>query len=375
MISKLFSPRGVKSQSKRRSHSKRVVNFAIYAGLLIVLAVLVSTGYKTSGANVQVATNANQIAADTAQSANLPVATASDVQSANLAAAVAQATSLSAADSVSNKSVSMNASAALDQPDVTTVSKPQIADPTATPEPIISYTVQEGDTAATVASKFDVSDQTVRWANNLTTDAVAAGATLTVPVLDGVVYTVKDGDNLADVAAKYRSGIDNIITVNNLTGPDAAVGAKLLLPDGVLPANEQPGYQAPTVSRPSNGASNSVQVLYAATATGNRYAYGYCTWYAYNRRMALGLPIGGNWGNAATWAAYARGAGYLVDHTPAVGAVMQTAGGWGGYGHVAVVESVNADGTIVISEMNGVAGWNRVGTRTVPNPEAYNFIH
>lgn len=39
--------------------------------------------------------------------------------------------------------------------------------------------------------------------------------------------------------------------------------------------------------------------------------------------------------------------------------VFQTSGGWGGYGHVGYVESVNADGSITVSEMN-YAGWNRV---------------
>jgi surface antigen len=53
---------------------------------------------------------------------------------------------------------------------------------------------------------------------------------------------------------------------------------------------------------------------------------------------------------------------------------MQDSYSAGGYGHVAVVESVNADGSIVVSEMN-YAGWNVVSSRTVTNPGSYNFIH
>ncbi len=44
-----------------------------------------------------------------------------------------------------------------------------------------------------------------------------------------------------------------------------------------------------------------------------------------------------------------------VDKTPEVGAIFQTAAG--PYGHVGVVESVNPNGTITVSEMN-YAGFN-----------------
>ena len=148
-----------------------------------------------------------------------------------------------------------------------------------------------------------------------------------------------------------------------------------MLPNGSLPEAERPGYQAPgpaAIVRSSPGTS----VLYgSAEAVGNKYAYGYCTYYAYNRRAELGRPIGSFWGNAATWAAYARGAGFRVDGSPEVGAVMQNSGGWGGFGHVAVVESINSDGSVVISEMNGPAGWNVIGRRTITNPGDFMYIH
>ena len=376
MIGHTFIFRRAKSgtASKRGSRARSVTNLAIYLGCFIVLIVLVVTGYRTSSTDAQVDSGIKQPTVSSNADAALPVVTPAEAQSANLATSAALVANLSSADSVSSKSASLNVSVALNQPDATTVNKPQIADPTVLPQPIATYTARGDDTTATIAAKFGVSDQTIRWANNLTSDKVAADTTLTVPVLDGVVYTVKDGDNLTDVASKYKANLDEIISVNNLSDQAVSAGTKILLPDGELPANERPGYKPP-VSNPSNNrpaADNTV--LYAAAASGNRYSYGYCTWYAYNRRMAMGLPIGGNWGNAATWAAYARGAGYLVDHTPSVGAVMQTAGGWGGYGHVAVVEEVYPDGSIRISEMNYV-GWNRTSTRIVTNPSAYNFIH
>ncbi|WP_403425172.1 CHAP domain-containing protein, partial [Staphylococcus aureus] len=105
---------------------------------------------------------------------------------------------------------------------------------------------------------------------------------------------------------------------------------------------------------------------------GNLYAYGNCTYYAFDRRAQLGRSIGSLWGNANNWNYAAKVAGFKVDKTPEVGAIFQTAAG--PYGHVGVVESVNPNGTITVSEMN-YAGFNVKSSRTILNPGKYNYIH
>ena len=54
-------------------------------------------------------------------------------------------------------------------------------------------------------------------------------------------------------------------------------------------------------------------------------------------------------GNGAQWAGNARARGIKVDRTPKVGAIV---GFGGGYGHVAYIKKVNANGTFVIAEGN-----------------------
>jgi surface antigen len=72
----------------------------------------------------------------------------------------------------------------------------------------------------------------------------------------------------------------------------------------------------------------------------------------------IGVP--GNWGNANTWDNYASLSGWIVSSTPVPGAIAQTDRGF--EGHVAYVEAVSEDGTMIkYSDMNGVAGWGRVG--------------
>jgi hypothetical protein len=76
---------------------------------------------------------------------------------------------------------------------------------------------------------------------------------------------------------------------------------------------------------------------------------------------------------ANTWDDNARTDGYLVDHSPAVGAILQTDAG--PLGHVAYVESVDSD-SWTVSEMN-VKGWDELDSRTLPAgvTQQYNFIH
>lgn len=111
----------------------------------------------------------------------------------------------------------------------------------------------------------------------------------------------------------------------------------------------------------------------------NYYYYGDCTWYAFERRKELGKGVSNMWGNGNNWADNARANGYNVNNTPSVGAIVHSyAGTNGAYssGHVAVVESINPDGSITVSEM----GWPTAGTKTMRTISAdkvanHNFIH
>ena len=72
---------------------------------------------------------------------------------------------------------------------------------------------------------------------------------------------------------------------------------------------------------------------------GNTYTWGNCTWWAYAMRRWANSPIPNTWGNANTWDDNAKRDGYIVNDTPAAGAVFQT--DEGPYGHVAYVIEVN----------------------------------
>jgi surface antigen len=196
---------------------------------------------------------------------------------------------------------------------------------------------------------------------------------LQIPGVTGIIYTVKAGDSAESLASKYKADADRILGYNDLEITGLQAGQKIVIPDGILPENERPGFRS-TASSYNGGTSVSSSRI--GSYAGNGYAYGYCTWYAYNKRAQIGKPIGGNWGNAVSWARYAAQDGFAVDKNPRSGDVFQIGGGWGGLGHVGVVERTNDDGSIYVSEMN-YAGWNVISYRTIPASQvgSYNFIH
>ena len=104
------------------------------------------------------------------------------------------------------------------------------------------------------------------------------------------------------------------------------------------------------------------------------YAWGNCTQYAYNRILQLGGHIGQYLGNGGDWGANAAAQGYFTSHVPAVGYAVSFPAGVAGasadYGHVAFVEKVYNDGSILISEMNATAGLGKVDYRQVSAADA-----
>jgi len=357
------------------------------------LIVLVAIGYRAPQEDTGVAnaaTIANPTAPDTTPSS------VNSVVAASIAANVATTANLSVAPAVANFAVSTQIESELAQSETSSASKPQIVELSSASRNITSYTVVDGDTIDSIAAKFSITKETVKWANNMSSDKVTVGQNLEILPRDGIVYTVKADDTIQSISDKYKSDASLITTYNDLEISSITPGLKIIVPAGVLPDTERPGYVAPvtrstgyvssaasrygyssdgfTVVNPSNYIS--VSIYANRVAAGNKNYNGQCTWYAWERRAAMGRPLPGNiLGNASSWAYSLRGTN-VVNSTPAVGAVIQNGGG---AGHVGVVEAINDDGSLLISEMNNLqaGGAYVVSTRTVPAYAVgyFNYIH
>ncbi|HRF28321.1 MAG TPA: LysM peptidoglycan-binding domain-containing protein [Candidatus Saccharibacteria bacterium] len=347
-----------------------------YSGAFIALVAVVAVGYESpqevSGQPVSVTEGAVN---STLTSNNTP--SVDDVIASNVAADLAERANLPIASNAANLSVSLAAENELAQTDTTAITKPQIIKPTSTNRSLTKYVVKRGDTVPSVAKKFGISSDTIRWANNLSdTDALEPGRKLTILPVSGIMHTVESGESAADIARKYRTSEDRIIAFNDLELSGPTAGRRIVVPGGIKPA-----AVAPVVNNfagvPGDVSGGVIDAGLAGASAGNRYAPGNCTWYAYERRAQLGRPVGSFWGNGASWAANARAAGYLVNNRPAAGAVLVDMAGY--FGHVGVVERVKSNGDIVITEMNNYAygGFNIVNERTISAGQAgaYTYIH
>ncbi len=360
--------------SARKSKARKFRAFMTYSGIFMVV---VSFLAYASGNDAALTDDRNP-AANSVSTSTAEVASVVSVDQLTAASAVtdlAETTQLPSVGTLREATTSLSIKKDLSQNDIEIIAKPEIVKPdTSASRGITTYVTKEGESMDAIAKQFGISAQTLRWANNTDSDAVEPGRTLVVPLVDGVVYTVKDGDTTQSLAEKYKASAERIVLYNDLTdGSGLNVGAQIVLPGGELPENERPGYVAPR-SRSSYGSSYSGGYGgNVAASVGNRYAAGNCTWYSYERRAALGRPIGSFWGNAYSWASSARAAGFVVNNTPAPGAIFQTSGGGGGYGHVGIVERVEG-GRVFVSDMN-FAGYGVVTHRELPNPGSYNYIH
>ena len=108
-----------------------------------------------------------------------------------------------------------------------------------------------------------------------------------------------------------------------------------------------------------------------------------CTWWAAMRRNQIGKPVDAHMGNGGQWNDTAARLGYKVGRSPKPGDVIcfepGVHGSSGYYGHVAVVEQVNSDGSILISQSG--KGWMAVVTETISASDlkamggGVSFIH
>jgi LysM repeat protein len=111
------------------------------------------------------------------------------------------------------------------------------------------YVVRAGDSLSQIAQMFDVSVNTIVWANDIKKGVIREGDELVILPITGVSHTVTKGETIKSIATKYKADMDEIVDYNGFkAGQVLAVGSTVLIPDGEIVAK-------PTVS--SNGKPTS----------------------------------------------------------------------------------------------------------------------
>lgn len=189
----------------------------------------------------------------------------------------------------------------------------------------IEYNVESGDTLSTIASKFGISSDTIRWANNLTGDAIKPGQTLKILPVAGVAYTVKSGDTLESVAKKFSAEQQAILDFPFNDVPDdfsLKAGQLLVIPDGSPPEirapkpKPQPQYLAQGPASPAFSAPGGGNFIWPAGGSLTQYF----SWYHPGIDIAnrAGPGIAASDGGTVVVAGWPDSTGYgnrvVVDH-------------------------------------------------------------
>lgn len=119
---------------------------------------------------------------------------------------------------------------------------------------VYEHTVQQGETISTIAEKFGVSVDTIKWENNLSsTNAIKPGQKLRILPVPGIRHKVARGETIYTIAKKYEANPQAIVDFPFNTFSDnetfaLAVGQELIVPDGKKP-REVPSAPSTTSSQ------------------------------------------------------------------------------------------------------------------------------
>lgn len=166
-----------------------------------------------------------------------------------------------------------------------------------------------------------------------------------------VIVTVKAGDTLEAIANEHQTTYVRLFNANPaIVHPDMIdIGDEIIIPTEDKEVEDRFSQLAPVAAAPASSSATTytTQQYTSAPVNSNSYYVGngmWCTDYVHSKRPDVAI-----YGNAGyNWIGSAQAAGKSTGSTPQAGAVAVM------NGHVAYVESVNSDGSYVVSEM----GWN-----------------
>lgn len=347
----------IKSRLKIKRIRRRAIRFSLLGfNLLALIIILTIVLYPSSKSSTLTNDSSTPVNADNTVSNPLD-----KVSSVDIALTVARMSSLPETTAITNQAQSEAANIGVAATNDNVIAKPQVvATALKSKADIKNYTTVAGDTISSVANKFGVTSDSIRWSNGLSGEALNPGTKIVIPPVNGIVYVVRPGDTIDSIVQKFGANRESFVAFNDLDVGGLAVNSQVVVPNGLVRGIS-------TVARsvsafPWGGGSP----IYGY----NGYDYGYCTWYVANR-----ISVPSNWGNANTWDNLAPMSGWSVSSAPRPGSIAQSNRGY--FGHVAYVEAVSPDGSMIkYSDMNGIAGFNRVGySDWVPASKFNNYIY
>jgi murein DD-endopeptidase MepM/ murein hydrolase activator NlpD len=196
------------------------------------------------------------------------------------------------------------------------------------------YVVRSGDTLSEIAEMFDVSSNTIIWANNLSRNpTLKEGQMLVILPITGVQHVVKKGDTLKSIVNQYIKNDTNevllkeVLQYNGLSrNSTLVVGSTIIIPDAELEASVP--SKSPTVSTAAKISAREYALrYYRRPIDGGRTSQKIHGHNGVDLAAPEGTPI------------YAAADGVVIANL--------TNGGWnGGYGNYVIISHANGTQTL-----------------------------
>ncbi len=193
------------------------------------------------------------------------------------------------------------------------------------PEDISVYVVREGDTIGTIAEMFDISPNTIRWANDIDVKGtIKPGQDLVILPISGIKHKVTKGETFATIAKKYKGDAREISLFNGIEEGEAlVVGTEIIIPNGE--SAEVAPTKKPTTSSKGTPSKEAPSGYYIKPTKGIKTQGKHDKW-AIDIGAKAGTPI------------WAMASGEVI---------VSRSGGWGGgYGSYVVVKHGNGTQTL-----------------------------
>lgn len=185
---------------------------------------------------------------------------------------------------------------------------------------ITEYEVVSGDTLESIAKKYNVTLETVLWANDLKrTSAIKVGQKLVILPVSGVSYTIKSGDTLSEISEKFQVAQIELTEFNSIENGKLRVGEVIIIPGGkIAPVTTPTKPNKPTVTTPTKNTTVKSTGYFTRPVVGGIRTQGIHGHNGIDIAASYGTPI------------LAAGDGYV--------SLVRGGDGWnGGYGNYVVI--------------------------------------
>ena len=202
-----------------------------------------------------------------------------------------------------------------------------------TSDQISIYVVREGDSLSQIAKMFNVSTNTVIWANDIKSGSfISPGQTLIILPITGIRHTVIKGETIKSIVEKYDGNLDEALQYNNLTKDSIiAIDDIIVVPDGEIAS---PAYNSSNINIVTGSGGPTYSGYYIKPVTYGRLSQGLHGYNAVDLAAETGTPI------------MAAASGEII--------ISKNSGWNGGYGKYIVIKHNNGTQTLYSHNDNNI---------------------